>query len=273
MYSTIYDSDRYWSLSPKAREVLIFLWSCRHSNSIGFYRLPRGYLLTDQRFSSLNAVNKIIKELETSNWIRYDRKLEVVLCLGWWDLDDDGKPYHKIDNDSHLSAVLAVINDLKRSTLLQEFASEIRKLDSVYTPHVLTHVSTLVPPTIEMSDVRCQMSDDREVVNTPPGVLQEIQSSWNNFATQVGLDQIKKITDKRERGVRARLREEGFDAQVIYEKIRVTPFLLGNNSRGWKCDFDFVWLSPEKWIRIVEGKYDTSSREWDVTNWGKEHAQ
>jgi len=31
--------------------------------------------------------------------------------------------------------------------------------------------------------------------------------------------------------------------------------LLGTNNKDWKADFDWVFCSPNNWLKIVEGKY------------------
>lgn len=40
--------------------------------------------------------------------------------------------------------------------------------------------------------------------------------------------------------------------------IRGSPFLLGENDRGWRADFDFA-LKPRNISKILEGGYDRSS--------------
>jgi hypothetical protein len=72
------------------------------------------------------------------------------------------------------------------------------------------------------------------------------------------------ITNKRRLAIKSRLREKGFDAEQIYKKIPESKFLLGENDRGWRCDFDFVWGSPHNWVKILEGKYIDHRWDWAV---------
>lgn len=83
-----------------------------------------------------------------------------------------------------------------------------------------------------------------------------VQQGWNLFAESNGLTRINSITDKRKKSVKARLAQSGFEPKLVYEKICDSNFLLGENDRGWRCDFDFVWGSPDNWVKIIEGKYD-----------------
>jgi|DEB0MinimDraft_6_1074348.scaffolds.fasta_scaffold15192_2 hypothetical protein len=82
-----------------------------------------------------------------------------------------------------------------------------------------------------------------------------ILESWNAFAKSNGLSEIRQLTIKRISGINARQREDGFDLQEIYNCIQESPFLLGTNNKDWKADFDWVFCSPNNWLKIVEGKY------------------
>lgn len=78
---------------------------------------------------------------------------------------------------------------------------------------------------------------------------------WNSFANENDLPKLLKITDKRRSAIRQRLKEKEFDFQIILDKIRMSPFLLGDNNRGWKIHFDFV-VNKNRYIEILEGKYN-----------------
>lgn len=81
-------------------------------------------------------------------------------------------------------------------------------------------------------------------------------SSWNNFAETSGLKKIIKLTELRKTGIKQRLKEKEFDLNLIFEKIKQSKFLLGDNNRNWKVDFDFIFCSKNKYLKILEGKYD-----------------
>ena len=40
----------------------------------------------------------------------------------------------------------------------------------------------------------------------------------------------------------------------------VCDFLIGDNDRNWKADFDFI-VRPEKAVSILEGKYNNKRRD------------
>ena len=82
-----------------------------------------------------------------------------------------------------------------------------------------------------------------------------ILESWNEFARSNGLSEIRQLTTKRINGIRSRQKENGFNLQEIFNCIQDSPFLLGTNGNDWKADFDWVFCSPNNWLKIVEGKY------------------
>ncbi len=83
-----------------------------------------------------------------------------------------------------------------------------------------------------------------------------IAESWNALAHDCGLPPIIQLSDKRKTAVRHRLKQIEFDASEIYRRIRSNPFFHGDNNRGWRVDFDFVWCSAHNFLKILEGKYD-----------------
>jgi len=102
----------------------------------------------------------------------------------------------------------------------------------------------------------------------PPGKLESFQKAekveeiinlWNGFAEKVGLPQVRGITpgSKRERLLRARIKEKEFDFQKILEKVSRSEFLLGHKS-DWKVSFDWL-ICPSNYVKVLEGNYDSNS--------------
>ena len=73
------------------------------------------------------------------------------------------------------------------------------------------------------------------------------------------------LTDKRQKKVRVLLARYGANKlielfeQEIIPNIRASPFLRGENQRGWVCGFDFA-IHPEKFVKIMEGYYGAHSK-------------
>jgi len=92
-----------------------------------------------------------------------------------------------------------------------------------------------------------------------PLTVSEIQEGWNNLAGRIGLPKVVRLTDGRRRKCCSQIKRYTLpDWQAVFRKIEESPFLRGDNSRGWRADFDFI-LSDGNFIKILEGKYDRQS--------------
>lgn len=90
----------------------------------------------------------------------------------------------------------------------------------------------------------------------PPLPVQQAVDCWNELAGEIALPRISKLTEKRRKLIRARLAEHGLDGwQNVLARIRGSPFLRGENGRGWIVDFDFA-AGEAGFLKIIEGKYD-----------------
>lgn len=101
---------------------------------------------------------------------------------------------------------------------------------------------------------------DIESSSTPVDPLSPdaIADEWNVICGET-LPRIAKLTPKRRTHVKARLREAGRDLdwwQAYFRRIIASPFLIGENDRGWKADFDWATGSEDNVTKVLEGRYD-----------------
>ncbi len=101
----------------------------------------------------------------------------------------------------------------------------------------------------EPSEVKSAASADRL---TPSEILE----GWNELAQQCGLPKAGKLTGGRLRQAQARLREypEIESWKRAFRHIHDTPFLRGENERGWRADLDFL-LQAKSFTKLTEGSY------------------
>lgn len=101
-----------------------------------------------------------------------------------------------------------------------------------------------------------------ERVDEPPDVKNDI-----DFTTIVNLyhticksyPRVTKLTEKRKTKMRVRLKEMKADTELlteIFRRMEESKFMQGDNRRGWKADFDWVFENESNWVKILEGKYD-----------------
>lgn len=109
---------------------------------------------------------------------------------------------------------------------------------------------------------------------------QEIVDMFNSICT--GYSRVMKLSDARKNKIRIRVEEMGGFAkakpiiQTIFEKMQASNFLRGDNRRGWKAYFDWIFENGKNWVKILEGNYDnrisnnetttTSPASWASTN-------
>jgi hypothetical protein len=76
----------------------------------------------------------------------------------------------------------------------------------------------------------------------------------------VDLPFVKTITNARIKTIKTRLRNHSIDElKELFETAQGTPFLKGNNNRGWKAGFD--WLMNEaNMTKVLEGYYNKSTK-------------
>lgn len=69
------------------------------------------------------------------------------------------------------------------------------------------------------------------------------------------LSQVTQITDKRKAAIRARIANHGKEAVVkVFNLVLNSPFLLGENNRNWRADFDWIF-KPTNFVKILEGNF------------------
>ena len=84
----------------------------------------------------------------------------------------------------------------------------------------------------------------------------DVIESWNELAAIKGLPKIRTLNTHRRRQLAARLREfpDPEDWRRAFRHIHDTPWLCGDNDRGWRADFDFL-LQPKSFTKLTEESY------------------
>lgn len=99
--------------------------------------------------------------------------------------------------------------------------------------------------------------------STPTENKKEVFNNFLNIYNEecTNLPKCLKITEKRKVAINKCLKEK-IDEEVFREiciKANQSNFLIGENDRGWKADFDFVTRS-DKAMQILEGKYENRQK-------------
>lgn len=96
---------------------------------------------------------------------------------------------------------------------------------------------------------------------TPEALMQ----LWNEMRNPA-LPECRRLTDRRRKAARARLREfplfQDWTRFIAY--VNESEFMLGNNNSGWKANFDWL-VKPETMLKFIEKRFPSGppSREKD----------
>ena len=93
---------------------------------------------------------------------------------------------------------------------------------------------------------------------------QQVVDFWNRSinATAAQLSEVKILSDKRKSKIRTRWKEFsklGDPVEVcrtIIKKACASKFMQGDNPRGWKASFDWIFDTEKNWAKVYEGNYD-----------------
>ena len=118
----------------------------------------------------------------------------------------------------------------------------------------------------EMSLETDNLSSDDSLAIASPTPTENKKEVFNNFLNIyneecTNLPKCLKITEKRKVAINKCLKEK-IDEEVFKQiciKANQSDFLIGENDRNWKADFDFVTRS-DKAMQILEGKYENRQK-------------
>lgn len=80
---------------------------------------------------------------------------------------------------------------------------------------------------------------------------------------------VLKLSDKRKVKVRIRFEEMNFcyeTLQEVFDRCESSHFMRGDNARGWRADFDWIFANSTNWVKVLEGKYDNRTTPQYTTN-------
>lgn len=89
----------------------------------------------------------------------------------------------------------------------------------------------------------------------------KVFNHYNLVAADMGLPQARVLCKRRRGSVNARIKDLGSVDAVMeaIDHLRASPWLRGENPRGWKASFDFV-LQESSCAKLYEGFYDGLGR-------------
>lgn len=112
--------------------------------------------------------------------------------------------------------------------------------------------------------------DQQELVeqDKPKSEYSEIMEAWNRLP----VTNIKAIKGTRLMMLKARLKDYTIDEILsAISNIRESPFLLGQNNKGWQITFDW-FIKPNNFVKVYEGNYTGQRQTKSSTSWNDTQA-
>lgn len=190
-----------------------------------------------------NLVDKGIVITANFNKMKFDRTL-------WYSID-----YDKLDvyvNEASINAKWIENSVIEEQPLVQVDTTEnIRMTQPIPSNNTSTTTSTN-----NIKDIYVEEEKNEPTQTKKPIVkinFDEYKEEYNLRCNN--LPQVKTITEKRKTAIRKFEKEFTLEQfKEICDIANEAPFLIGDNDRGWKADFDFI-LRVDKATSILEGKY------------------
>lgn len=110
----------------------------------------------------------------------------------------------------------------------------------------------ILTPTLSPNGISNEIPPPAEIIELKP---EHVVEAWNDLASRCGLPLVKKLTPERRKKLNTFVRRHSIDD--ITEAIAAiprSPFLLGENGRGWKASFDW-FLEPRNLTKLTEATY------------------
>ena len=88
----------------------------------------------------------------------------------------------------------------------------------------------------------------------------DIKRLWNETCTSY--PKIVNLAESRKNKMRVRIEEMGGTEKAmpilreLFGKMQASRFLKGDNTRGWKATFDWLFENDKNWVKVYEGNYD-----------------
>lgn len=116
-------------------------------------------------------------------------------------------------------------------------------------PNDIDILTPLVP--LVISDEITPPAENDDVPEVKP---EHVLEAYNVVAERVGLSKARMTPERRKRLAGFVKRHPADDITEAIHALETSPFLRGDNDRGWKADFDFL-LQPKSFTKLIEGTY------------------
>ena len=154
----VWNTIRFRSLSPEARELFFYLTTCPHGNMLGIFVLRPGYALDDLQWgTNPKRFTKPLQELIDKHLFKYDFDNEVIL-----DMEQIIK--HPPENPNQVKWAIKIISSLPKTPLFQDVKLLCERLGKPFLKPFIERLGK--PETITITETITE-TEEREADKPP----------------------------------------------------------------------------------------------------------
>lgn len=128
--------------------------------------------------------------------------------------------------------------------------------DSAKTKAEQEHYESEIVPKLRNMEAVDQKRKIAEYIHEKkPAFYSPYKDLWDLSAHGNKLATVKKMSDGRLKKFKSRIKDPDFDFIEVMKAIKKSSMLRGDNARGWKVDWDFIFENDTNYLKIIEGKY------------------
>ena len=267
---------RIRQLGADAQVIALYLLTSPHANMIGLYHLPVPYISADTGIP-IEEASKALHSLTEAGFCGYDAYAEVVWV---YEMARDQVGENLKANDKQCAGVANAYAQVPTNMYLAAFYERYRTAYHLSEKRLGSSSEAPSPdpceaPSQPLESQEQEQEQEQEKDSAPNGAAQSddcprvraeaYANTWNEHRGP--LPRVREFTESRRRKIKTRIAQgvslEAFAAVV--KRCAATPFLIGNNDRGWQADFDWLIENDTNIARVMEGKYDNGGHSSGTT--------
>lgn len=144
----------------------------------------------------------------------------------------------------------------KRREEKRVYSRSIQTKSELIEPNGSSQLALTSQATKPKSELVNRDTGSPSLVDPPPAVIsaERIVALWNSIVQSPRVAMLS-AARRRKLSLRAREMPEERQWELLFRKVRNTPFLTGENNRNWRATLDFVIRSQDNVIKIMEDSY------------------
>ncbi|WP_437188296.1 hypothetical protein SH668x_001734 [Planctomicrobium sp. SH668] len=231
-----------------------------HTEDAAHYRRAttwfNGQLMTVLGISQQKTLIRIRKTLIDAGWLHYEEGGKGKAGRYWVLIPQEaiGIDDQPSDEGDSMPVALSEIqrngNQEDKSSTAHCHSNGKRSGSDRHNHSTLSQTPPLIPTPLE---------EGEKPPPPPTKEFQDVVDAWNNLPAP--FPKCSKISGKRKAALKSRLSDRDWRESwpAALARLPISPFLRGENERGWVADVDF-FLKTDSVTKILEGKYSSNGK-------------